>query len=121
MDIWKYCSTNSFNSDIKKLGDYFNINNSINKEENKPLEIDKVIFNEPATIVLWKDGTKTIVKEQNEPFDPEKGLAMAISKKALGNKGNYYNEFRKWLFPYTQKQIDEVVETLSFIKEWTNI
>lgn len=59
--------------------------------------IKQVIFNDPATIVLWTDGTKTVVKAENEPFDPEKGLAMAISKKALGNKGNYYNVFTKWL------------------------
>lgn len=60
--------------------------------------IKKVIFNDPATIVIWFDGTKTIVKAgEGETFDPEKGLAMAISKKMLGNKGNYYEEFKKWL------------------------
>lgn len=58
---------------------------------------EKVIFNKPATIVFWKDGTKTVVKAQNdEPFDPEKGLAMAIAKKALGNEGNYFNRIKKW-------------------------
>lgn len=59
--------------------------------------IKNVIFNDPATIVFWSDNTKTVVKAQDEPFDPEKGLAMAICKKALGNKGNYYNEIKKWL------------------------
>lgn len=59
--------------------------------------IKKVIFNDPATIVFWNDGSKTVVKAHDEVFDPEKGLAMAISKKLLGNKGNYYNEFKKWL------------------------
>ena len=60
--------------------------------------IEKVIFNDPATIVIWDDGTKTIVKTQGDDiFDPEKGLAMAVSKKALGNKGNYFDEFKKWL------------------------
>lgn len=59
--------------------------------------IKKVIFNDPATIVYWIDGTKTVVKCGNEDFDPEKGLAMAISKKALGNQGNYYEIFKKWL------------------------
>lgn len=60
--------------------------------------IDKVIFNDPATIVFWKDGTKTVVKAQDgEVYDDEKGLAMAISKKALGNQGNYYNTFDKYL------------------------
>ena len=54
--------------------------------------IKKVIFNPPATIVLWSDGSKTVVKcgEQDE-FDPEKGLVMAITKKLFGGKGNYYN------------------------------
>ena len=61
-------------------------------------EIKKVIFNDPATIVLWKDGTKTVVKAQDkEEFDKEKGLAMAISKKSLGNEGQYYDTFKKWL------------------------
>lgn len=77
--------------------------------------IEKVIFNPPATIVLWGDGTKTVVKCQGdkwckmwrdiigrcdkscEAYDREFGLAMCIAKKALGNKGNYYNEFKRWL------------------------
>lgn len=59
--------------------------------------IDNVIFNPPATIVFWNDGTKTVVKAQeDETFDPEKGLAMAIAKKSLGNKGNYFNQIKKW-------------------------
>ena len=61
-------------------------------------EIKNVIFNEPATIILWADGTKTVVKcQEGEGYDPEKGMAMAISKKVLGNKGNYYETFKKWL------------------------
>lgn len=59
--------------------------------------IKKVIFNSPATIVFWSDGSKTVVKAHNDDYDPEKGLAMAIAKKALGNEGNYYNVFKKWL------------------------
>ena len=27
----------------------------------------------------------------------KKGLAMAIAKRALGNKGSYNNEFKKWI------------------------
>lgn len=60
--------------------------------------IKKVIFNNPATIVIWADGTKTIVKcQNNETYDPEKGLAMAITKKALGNEGNYFEVIKKWV------------------------
>lgn len=65
--------------------------------------IKKVIFNDPATIVFWSDGTKTVVKCHDEVFDPEKGLAMAISKKALGNQGSYFNVFKKWTEPYYEK------------------
>lgn len=60
-------------------------------------EIKNVIFNPPATIVFWQDGTKTVVKATNEIYDPEKGLAMAIAKRALGNQGNYYNIIKKWV------------------------
>lgn len=59
--------------------------------------IKRVIFSPPATIILWKDNTKTIVRAGLDDFDPEKGMAMAIAKKALGNKGNYYNVFKKWI------------------------
>lgn len=62
-------------------------------------EIRNVYFNDPLTCVIWKDGTKTFVKnaDGDHNYDPEKALAMAISKKALGNKYNYYKEFEKWL------------------------
>lgn len=59
--------------------------------------IKDVIFNDPATIVLWSDNTKTVVKAHNEPFDLEKGLAMAICKKLYGNKGSFNNIFKKWI------------------------
>ena len=60
-------------------------------------EIEKVVFNEPATIILWRDGGKTVVKAQDgEPFDKEKGFLMAIAKKLGENKGNYNNIIKKW-------------------------
>ena len=60
--------------------------------------IKDVIFNNPATIVLWKDGTKTVVKCQDgDVYNPETGLAMCIIKKMCGNKGNYNDVFNEWL------------------------
>ena len=77
-------------------------------------EIKKVIFNNPATIVLWKDNTKTVVKSgEDETFDPEKGLAMAISKKALGNCGGYFETFKKWTEPYYEDEANSIAETLT--------
>lgn len=83
--------------------------------------IEKVIFNNPATIVFWMDGTKTVVKTQNgEVYDPEKGLAMAISKRALGDKGNYYDTFKKYTYNDTEKmpvdpRIMEAYDTLATV------
>ena len=52
----------------------------------------RVIFNAPATIVLWRDGSKTVVTcKKGDQYDPEKGLALCFMKKALGNKGNFNN------------------------------
>ena len=70
--------------------------------------IEKVIFNDPATIVMWNDHVKTVVKCQDgDKFDPEKGLAMAITKRFFGNQGNYCNQFKKWL---SEEEVDSVVE-----------
>ena len=68
-------------------------------------KIKDVIFNPPATIVLWDDKSKTVVKAQNgEPYDPEKGLAMCILKKVYGNKGRYFNNISKWTDKYQAKK-----------------
>lgn len=60
--------------------------------------IKRVIFNPQATIVYLSDCTKTVVKcNVNDIFDPEKGLAMAIAKRCVGNTGAYYAEIRHWV------------------------
>lgn len=71
----------------------------MNRQKSEMLDkIKNVIFNNPATIVFWADGTKTVVKCEHEEFDPEKGLAMAIVKKVMADNHSYYNEiFKKWL------------------------
>lgn len=67
----------------------------------KMFTIKEVIFHEPATIVKWKDGTKTVVKcQEGDTFDPEKGLAMCFVKKLMGNQGKYNNVFKKNLLKW---------------------
>ena len=76
------------------------------------VSIRKVIFNNPATIVLWSDGTKTVVKcGPDDIFDEEKGLAMAIVKKMAGNDSRFHKVFKQWCKP------DETNEdTLAYAK-----
>ena len=79
-------------------------------------DIEKVIFNPPATIVIWKDGTKTVVKCNGEKFDQEKGLAMAISKRALGVGDMYRKVFKKWC-----KDEDDFSEKIKNDQRFKNI
>lgn len=66
-------------------------------------DINRVIFNNPATIVFWKDGTKTVVKANgDDAFNPEVGLMACFTKKALGNKYEYYGKFNKIINKYNK-------------------
>lgn len=50
-------------------------------------EIKDILVNGPATIVFWKDGTKTVVQcGSTETYDVEKAVAMCFMKKALGSR-----------------------------------
>lgn len=97
--------------------------------EDKPIAaygIENVIFQNPATIVFWSDGTKTVVNcmdnveerkkivdgkeviirkpRKSETYSKEAGLAMAIVKKWAGNNGNYNNIFRKFIPEMTEEE-----------------
>lgn len=64
--------------------------------------IKKVIFNDPATIVYWHDGDKTVVKcSDNDTFSEETGLVMAINKKLFGD--DYYNKVKKLVKKFTKE------------------
>ena len=60
--------------------------------------IDKVYFNNPATVIKWKDGTKTVVKcQKGDTYDAEKGFAMALIKGLFDNSSYFNTIFEKWL------------------------
>ena len=85
--------TTAKKEETKKPVDSFETKQSTNRR----VKIKDVIFSDPATVVFWSDGTKTVVKTRGgEKYDKEKGLAMAIIKKITGNTSNYYNIFKEW-------------------------
>lgn len=48
--------------------------------------IRNVIFNNPATIVFWNDGTKTVVKcMEGYAYDEYTGFMAAVCKKLFGS------------------------------------
>lgn len=71
------------------------------------LKVEKVIFNDPATIVFWNDGSKTVVKcGEGETFDEEKGFAIACTKKMFGNNHIYYGKMQKAIEKAVRKETD---------------
>ena len=116
-----YALIGELDNDETEGGENMNRKETTNKSNHKSPDIrrfiKKVKFNPPATIVFWTDNTKTVVKCNGEDYDPEKGLAMCISKKVLGDKGNYYEVFKKWL--PKEDDSDVVQKVLEHIKPKT--
>ena len=103
-------------SDYTQIRNYIeSVLNSHDVPNPNGMQIKEVIFHDPATIVFWMDGSKTVVKcHEDDIYDPEKGLAMAIAKKALGNHGNYCNVFRKWIPEIDEEPIYPSCPTITF-------
>ena len=97
-DIFEYeklmrdCGRGAFEMDrFRKL---FNIKP---RESTLP-SIKNVYFNPPATVVLWDDGTKTVVKcQDSDTYSKETGLSLCIAKKAMGNNSKFNEVFKKWI------------------------
>lgn len=89
-DIHQVINSTNF-EEISKLASMFN------SRPNLP-NIKNVYFNNPVTVVLWDDGTKTIVRCQDgDTYSKETGLALCMAKKAMGNKSNFNDIFKKWI------------------------
>lgn len=57
------------------------------------LKARRVVFNPPATVVLWEDGTKTVVKcDKDDEYNVMTGIALCYMKKALGNTSRGLND-----------------------------
>ena len=55
----------------------------------------KVIYNPPATIAFWADGSKTVVKcDKDDVYDHKYGLALCYMKKALGSSRAFNDALR---------------------------
>lgn len=58
----------------------------------------KIIYNGPATIVLWADGTKTVVKcSKHDSQNAETGFLWALAEKVYGSKSRLDKVMRRWL------------------------
>lgn len=99
-------STNALTSyildDIANISELFKeaFGGLFNLEENnmsrKSLEVKKVIYSGPCTIVIWADDSKTIVRCQDgDTYSKEVGLLMCLAKKVWGTNtsGSNFNDY----------------------------
>ena len=89
----------------------------------KYFKIEKVIFNDPATIVFWADGTKTVVKcGEEDVYDYQTGLLMCIAKKAFGNKGKFNDILREWIPEEEEECLSDydasTINAIKSVAEW---
>ena len=114
MDNYITLNSTGFNSTISSIYDVgYKVNASVKEtpketpeERNKRLRelVKKVILNGDVTVILWNDGTKTVVRrDKNDVYDPEKAILACMAKKLYENTG-IFNEaiedaMEKYSFP----------------------
>lgn len=88
-------ATNTYTEDLLRevFGVWGKPHKLTNQEKMNPDNIKRVIFNFPATIVIYKDDTKMVVKCNDEEFDEEKGLAMIFMNLAFDNNRSARKRF----------------------------
>lgn len=102
-DLAKSMLNAKYGAKTCNYADYYGKKNAHNTERstemnNRMFRIKKVIFDGPATIIMWEDNTKTVVKcQEGDVYSKEAGMALCFMKKALGNKSNFNNTFDKWI------------------------
>ena len=72
--------------------------------------VKKVIFHDPATIIYWGDGTKTVVKcMAGDVFNPELGMAMCMLKRMLDPPS--YARYKKHTQEYVNRYLKKSQKT----------
>lgn len=62
------------------------------------LKVKRIIFNPPATVVIWGDHTKTVVKcAEDDEFNLEIGVAMCYMKKIYGSRHAFSKMVEKYI------------------------
>lgn len=116
-DVQKYIyaniiATSELYQKIKKEED--KMNNIFHTDEvtsiyNSRFYYQKVIFSPPATIVIWENGDKTMVRcSPDETYDPEKGLALCFMKRAFFDSKT--SKYHKLLQKETRRFYDQVAK-----------
>lgn len=75
---------------------------SLNGNDAYIKNIDRIICSPPATIIIWKNGNKSIVKcMDTDIYNPEQGIAMCLLKEMLS--ADTYRELKKIMEKKTEE------------------
>ena len=75
-------------------------------KSNDILKPERVIYNDPATIIIWNDKTKTVVKAHDgDQYDPVVGFLLCVMKKFYGNKSKF-NEILHEFDVFGQRKVE---------------
>lgn len=80
----------------------------------------KIILNGPATVVMWMDGTKTVVKlKEGDQYDEYTAFTAALAKKIFGGT----NYIRRMIEGCTvdQRTLEEKFEVAPIVNQFNNI
>ena len=82
------------------------------------LNVSKIIFNPPATIVFWEDGTKTVVKcSAEDEFSEYYGFLVALGKKVYESNSQIKKLIDKKAEWHENKKGEKDIPEFS-INEW---
>lgn len=87
----EYCEQDLYNLAIQKLEEQFKRQSNYttpyhNRYISPKYDPSRIIFNDPATIVFWGDGTKTVVKRaEGEKWNEYNAFCAALAIKIFGN------------------------------------
>ena len=84
--IIKYRDADALIMDVRYLRRLWGLGDVETELVIEPPSIEKIIFNDPVTVVFWSDGDKTLVRcNENDKFSEYYGVVAAITKKFVGN------------------------------------
>jgi len=76
--------------------------------------VKRIVFNPPATIVFWFDGTKTVVKcGKDQPFNPYYGFCAALAKRMLGHNCAINRHIDEYVVQMDRKAAQKYEESYS--------
>lgn len=79
--------------------------------------VKKIIYNPPATIVFWEDGSKTVVKcSKDDEYSPYFGFLAALAKKVYGNPSRVRKIIDKWA-PEEEEHLNDIAKTFKAATE----